>query len=230
MILLVGASGVLGSEIYSELVNRNERVVGVGRTKPKIFLDKDPFFRLDLNNGLDTQSFFEDLMSEYCITGVVYNSAYTITSKSLLDIKEEDIDKMLKVNVLGYTSLMAAIEKSKVDANRRRLVYVSSNSLQTLNASNPFYIASKASGETITKVFAKKYGNLVTANVVRPGLMLSKLTEERFADSMEEIEKLTPLGRLITPQEVAEIVCYLLCDSPPALTGQLIAVDGGRSL
>jgi len=59
---------------------------------------------------------------------------------------------------------------------------------------------------------------------------LSKLTEERFADSMEEIEKLTPLGRLITPQEVAEIVCYLLCDSPPALTGQLIAVDGGRSL
>ena len=114
--------------------------------------------------------------------------------------------------------------------NRLRIVNVLSNSIKTLNASNHHYISSKVAAETLTKFYAKKYSDKLTINNIAPGLMKSRLTEKRFAKDNKDIIAATPLGRLASVDEVAELTLYLATRVPLSLCGQTLYIDGGRTL
>ena len=111
-----------------------------------------------------------------------------------------------------------------------RVVNVLSNSIKTLNASNHHYIASKVATKTLSEFYAKNFSEFFSINNVCPGLMKSNLTNSRFNDVVNQIEEVTPLKRLASPEEVAKLVLYLSIDSPLSLCGQTIYIDGGRTL
>ena len=89
------------------------------------------------------------------------------------------------------------------------------------------YSASKAAAHQMLRCLALELSPDVRLNAVSPGLVFGATGVD--AEAFNRLEGCIPLGRSVTPQEVADTV-VLLADSPPSVTGQVLAVDGGRSL
>src|SRR5262245_27226492 len=90
------------------------------------------------------------------------------------------------------------------------------------------YCASKAALNCVTKSLARAFGPDVRVNEVAPGPILTRWLEGREAQVAKYLEQ-TPLGRAATPDDIAESVIYLACGTT-LTTGQVIVVDGGRTM
>ena len=91
------------------------------------------------------------------------------------------------------------------------------------------YSASKAAVHHLTRVLARKLApKHITVNAVAPGAIIWPESGDS-EENQNEILRRTPLGRLGDPQDIADTVKFLLCDAP-FITGQIINVDGGRSV
>ena len=113
--------------------------------------------------------------------------------------------------------------------NDKNIINIGSNSVRTLNASNMIYIACKSAIESLTKSFAKHYGEFVRVNCVNPGLVKSYLSKDFFDDRKKYVISKTPIKKLTTPNDIAEIV-FNIVTNIKMLNGQCIDVDGGRTL
>ena len=93
---------------------------------------------------------------------------------------------------------------------------------------HPVYSASKAGLVALTRSLAQELGPDVRVNAVAPGAIIWPESGDS-EENQNEILRRTPLGRLGDPQDIADTVKFLLCDAP-FITGQIINVDGGRSV
>jgi 3-oxoacyl-[acyl-carrier protein] reductase len=99
--------------------------------------------------------------------------------------------------------------------------------LQGQGSSIP-YAASKAALNTMTKSLARAFAPAVRVNAVAPGPILTRWLEGR-EEMVERSLKATPLGRAATPDDIADTVVFLALDTS-LMTGQVIVVDGGRTM
>lgn len=231
MIVLIGSNGSLGSAITEQICQREQSVFCLSRRKPGNFHPNLQFKNCDVSKLNEFTSQLEKIISQNKIKAVIYNAAVSFSSHDLKSLTEKQLLEMVNVNILATTKILQTLErKTYTDGEFLRFIYISSNSVKTLNASNPFYTASKAASEHLVLNFAKRMGRYCSANIVRPGLMRSKLTEARFDKAMLEVLKSTPSNRLASPEETAKVVVNLILDIPPTLTGQILSVDGGRTI
>lgn len=227
MILVIGASGNLGSEILRELSEDNKKTISLGRKEP-LGVVNNIHVNVDI---LDLETFsniLDEVFSTHNIEGVIYNSGYTVNCRSLAELKSQDIEDMLTINFKGYLALLQKIELLYESLDQMRVVYISSNSLVTLNASNTLYIATKSASEAISLSTTKRLGKKIIINIIRPGLMQSSMTEERFTKVRDDIIKKTPSEKLVLPSQVARTIMDIL--KSDVLIGQIVSVDGGRTI
>lgn len=144
----------------------------------------------------------------------------------LAETTDEMLDEMLALNLLAPLRVTRAALPS-LRAARGQVVQ-----LLDIAASQPWrdhaaYAASKAAAAHSIRCLALELAPRVRINAVSPGLVVGAtgVAPDTFAD----LEQRIPLGRAVTPDEVAGTVS-LLARSPRSMTGQVIAVDGGRSL
>jgi 3-oxoacyl-[acyl-carrier protein] reductase len=96
------------------------------------------------------------------------------------------------------------------------------------NSGQANYAASKAAILGFTKSVAREYANRgVTANAVAPGFIKTAMTEQLSEDVQARMREQIPLGRLGTPEDVAEAVAFLASDAAAYVSGQVIHVNGG---
>jgi len=241
MIIVFGSNGVLGKEICNQLITKNQQLFLTANNGFKKI--KDSYTNIEnvvhikkcnIAEKNDIEEIFNYVKEENInITGVVNNFAYTYDSSiTYHDPNSEEVKHLFNVNYHGvsqiFESLVAYVNKD-IDTTIR-VVNVLSNSLKTHNASNYHYISSKAAVETLATFFAKNYSENLSINNVCPGLMKSDITSSRFDEVVNHIESLTPLKRLASPTEVAQLIAYFCSESPLSICGQTIFVDGGRTL
>jgi 3-oxoacyl-[acyl-carrier protein] reductase len=110
-----------------------------------------------------------------------------------------------------------------------RIVFISSQVTRTSPPDRALYAASKAAGEQLVRTLAREVGARgITVNSVLPG----PTNTDAFAALSAPVEALvaqTPLGRLGEPEDIAEVVGFLVSDAARWVTGQSITVDGGLS-
>ncbi len=189
--------------------------------------------KCDVLKRSDVQDIFKHIrVNNLSIKGIINNFAYTYDERvSPLSSEEDKVRNVLNVNYFGLSSVFEELVSDEdFTKDRLRIVNVLSNSIKTLNASNHHYISSKVAAETLTKFYAKKCSDNLTINNIAPGLMKSRLTEKRFAKDSKDIIAATPLGRLASVDEVAELTLYLATKVPLSLCGQTLYIDGGRTL
>jgi NAD(P)-dependent dehydrogenase (short-subunit alcohol dehydrogenase family) len=95
------------------------------------------------------------------------------------------------------------------------------------------YSASKAGVAAITASAALEYGPTIRVNAVSPGMIRTALTApllQFLPDETARYERTTPAGRLGEPEDVADVVAFLLSDDARFITGQNLVVDGGMTL
>jgi 3-oxoacyl-[acyl-carrier protein] reductase len=93
------------------------------------------------------------------------------------------------------------------------------------------YAAAKAGLVGLTRSVARELASRnVTANLVAPGPIVTAMLADVSPERQDELAKLTPLGRLGTPEEVAAAVAFLCSEAAGYITGAVLAVDGGLSM
>ena len=231
MIVLIGCNGTLGSSLTEKLSQSKQSIFCLSRKKPKKIYPDMQFNVSDVSTPFKLTYQFENILSKNKVNAVIYNAATSFSSPDLKSLSDKQLLEMINVNILATTKLLQTLENKRYrNGELIRFIYISTNSIKTLNASNPFYIATKAASENLVLNFAKRMGQHCSANIVRPGLMRSNLTKDRFDVTKQKVIELTPSKRLASPTETAKVIINLIFDMPPTFTGQILAVDGGRSI
>jgi 3-oxoacyl-[acyl-carrier protein] reductase len=159
---------------------------------------------------------------------ILVNNAGVTRDKLVMRMEEADWDLVLDVNLKGTFNCSKAAFRPMMKQRSGRIVNISSVSGQAGQVGQANYSASKAGVIGLTKALAREFATRnITVNAVAPGFVPTALTVDLPAELKESMLKLTPLGRMGTPEEIAYAVAFLASDEASYITGQVLAVDGG---
>lgn len=146
----------------------------------------------------------------------------------LLRLKEEDLDRILAVNLKGAIACAKAAIKSMVRPRQGRVIFLSSVVGEMGNAGQTAYAASKAALLGVTRSLAREYASRnITVNAIAPGYIETDMTGDLTAAQRQAMLAGVPMGRTGTPAEVGALVAYLASDEAGYLTGQSFRINGG---
>jgi 3alpha(or 20beta)-hydroxysteroid dehydrogenase len=160
------------------------------------------------------------------LDGLVNNAAVHHT-RPLLEESHDEVERMFRVNTLGPLMGMQAVAPAMRDNGGGSIVNVSSFAGTRGLPGHTAYGAAKWALRGISRTGAVELGpHGIRVNVVLPGPIdtaMLPVPEDQRTTRFSQL----PLGRMGTPTEVAEVVCFLLSDAASYVTGAEVAVDGG---
>ena len=160
------------------------------------------------------------------------NNAGIFKAADFLDITEADWDAVLDVNLKGAFLVGQAVARDMADAGRGAIVNMSSVNGTLAIPSIASYNASKGGINQLTRVMALSLADHgIRVNAVAPGTIATELARSAVLTSDEASARImsrTPMNRLGEPDEIADVVAFLLSDAASYMTGEIVVVDGGR--
>ncbi|HTU76907.1 MAG TPA: SDR family oxidoreductase [Trebonia sp.] len=224
-----GARGI-GRAIVRRLARDGARVVFSYRQ------DKDAASALaqEIGNAVAVRADHADLASiealfEHVTGGldILVNNAAIIAAAPISEITPELFDQAMTVNT--KVPLLAIGRAAPLLRDGGRIINISTLNTAAPEAGIALYCASKAALEQVTKVAARELGPRgITVNTVSPGATDTDLLRgANPAEALTEAAALTPLGRLGTPEDIADVVAFLASPEARWITGQNIQATGG---
>jgi 3-oxoacyl-[acyl-carrier protein] reductase len=182
----------------------------------------------DVSKQEEVERLFKAVLERYSRLDVLVNNAGITRDTLLLRMKEEDFDEVLQTNLRGVYLCTRAALRPMTKARGGRIINITSVVGLTGNAGQANYAAAKAGIIGFTKSAAREMASRnITVNAVAPGYIETDLTGVLSESVRAAILENIPLGRLGTPQDVANLVCFLASDAAAYITGQTLTVDGG---
>ena len=236
--LITGASKGIGKGIALELarlgcavaVNYHSDEGGADRTVAEIAAMGGRAFAVRGNVGIaaDVDRMFAALNEQFGRLDILVNNAGVQTWKPLLDLEEAEWDRTLATNLKGTFLCTQRAARRMKEHGGGRIVNIGSGCNKIAFPNLVDYTASKGGIEMFTKVAAVELGQYgITVNCVAPGAVEIERTKNEAGDYAGTWSKLTPLGRVGVPADVARAVAFLAGDAASFITGQTIWVDGG---
>ena len=190
------------------------------------------FVAADVSNADDVRRIVSDMLARNERIDILVNNAGILHACEFLDLKEEDFDRVLRVNLKSMFLLGQAVAKSMVAAGvQGSIVNMSSvNAILAIPTQVPYTI-SKGAVNQLTKVMALALApHGIRVNAIGPGTIATEMTKGLQTDeaARKRIMSRTPLGRLGQPSEIAAVAAFLASDDASYLTGQTLYPDGGR--
>ena len=159
---------------------------------------------------------------------ILVNNAGLTRDNILLRLSEADWDAVLDANLKGAFLTMRAVTKGMMKRRSGRIINITSIVGIIGNKGQANYAASKAGLIGLTKSAAKEYASRgILINCVAPGFIDTDMTAALPEDARKVLLEQIALGRLGSPDDIANTVLYLASDLAGYVTGQVLVVDGG---
>jgi NAD(P)-dependent dehydrogenase (short-subunit alcohol dehydrogenase family) len=173
----------------------------------------------------------EQVIKDFGAVDVLINNAGITQPIRILDIKPENYDAVLDVNLRGMLYLSQAFIPHMISRGKGSIACTSSVSGQAGGGvfGGPHYSAAKAGMLGLTKDMAKELGpKNIRVNAVTPGMVATDIRGDKMSQEvMDKILASIPLGRIATPAEIANVFLFLASDLSSFVTGATIDVNGG---
>ena len=238
-ILITGSSRGIGFSIAKSLSEAGHDVVITGRDIKKLAeasekIKASGFISGDLMEKDFVQRFYKSAVDILENVDVLINNAGSYTWSSIEKTPREEIEKTLKLNLQIPYELCRLVAPEMKAQGWGRIINIGSISGAVGEANASLYSASKAGLIGLTKSLALELAEFgITVNVINPGWVKTGLTEQAFnEDQLNEQEQLDmiPQKRWINPDEIAELVKYLISEPACGVTGQSLNLCCGLSL
>lgn len=183
----------------------------------------------DVSDPSAVRSLFDRAEAEFGTVDVLVNNAGTLQRKPLVDVTDDDYQRLIASNLTGSFNGMREGAKRVRDGGR--IINFSTSIIGYYVPTYAVYAATKAAVEAMTHVLAKELGaRHVTVNAVAPGPVATDLF--LTGASQEIVQRLTadiPLGRLGQPDDIARVVSFLAGPDSGWVNGQVLKANGGRN-
>jgi 3-oxoacyl-[acyl-carrier protein] reductase len=227
--LVTGANGHIGTEISRALGREGAHVI------VNYFEDREGAELLasaiagtaiyaDIGNASDV----DKMIAEFSRIDILVNNTGIQKFCPLLDILEDDWDRVVRTNLKGCFLCTQRVGRVMKRNGGGRIINIGSGSNKAPFPGLASYTATKGAIEMFTKVAAAELGAYgITVNCVAPGAIETERTKLETPDYAGTWAKLTPLGRVGTPEDVARAILFFASDAAEFISGQTLWVDGG---
>jgi 3-oxoacyl-[acyl-carrier protein] reductase len=230
--LVTGASRGIGRAIAAELANAGATVViGYHSGADEAAEVADELGCRSVQADVSDPDDAKRLVEEAGDVDVLVNNAGITRDGLLVRMPDEDWRVVLDTNLGGTFNTCRAASRGMMKRRGGAIVNLSSISGVRGNPGQTNYAAAKAGIIGFTKALARELGSRgVRANVVAPGYISTRLTNELPDELKESMLAATPLGRFGDPEDVAGVVRFLCSDEASFITGEVLLVDGGLGI
>ncbi|MEI6692724.1 MAG: SDR family oxidoreductase [Chlorobium sp.] len=234
---MTGASGILGSEIALAVAGQgysvfftyhsSEPVAAATLEKIRWISPESQMVQCDVSKPAEIIAAFAEFRRQFNRLDLLITSASNFYSTPLPLVTEEKWDDLVDTNLKGtFFTLQEAVKIMQKQSFVSRIITMTDISANLIWRNFAPYTVSKAGIQHLTKIFAKTYAPGILVNSIAPGTVT--INPEKEMDSEEEMIKKIPLKRLGDPLDIIKTITFLL--ESDYITGQIIAVDGGRTL
>ncbi len=185
----------------------------------------------DVSKGEDVKRLIATTINTYGQIDILINNAGITRDTLLLRMKETDWDAVINTNLKGVFLCTKEVTKPMMKQRRGVIINISSIVGLTGNAGQANYASAKAGVIGFTKSIAKELASRgIRINAVAPGYIDTDMTGFIADGVKEQVLGQIPLGRMGTPEDVAQTVLFLATPAASYITGQVISVDGGLTM
>ena len=231
--VVTGASAGIGRAIAERLAQEGATVVvnyGTSADKARAVVagietkgGKAIAVQADMSRIADARRLIQETVRRFGRLDILVNNAGMALFKPLIETTEQEFDRVFALNTRGPYFTMQ--EAAKVIEDGGRIVNISTDGTHMGFPGVTAYLASKGALEQITKGLAHELASKgVTVNTVSPGFTETAMLPDAFRETGAQM---SPLKRLGTPEDIADVVLFIVTDQARWLTGQNIHASGG---
>lgn len=233
-IIVTGGLQGIGRAICERFVTEGADVAVMDPGTPDLPRPEGPgtwsHFSGDVADAAMVEHFVNEVLGTKGRVDILVNNAGIIRDNVIWRMGEEDFDAVLRVNLKGPWLLCKQIAPVMKRQNTGRIVNIASRAwLGNFGQSN--YSSSKGGLVSLTRVLALELARFnVTVNAVAPGLIDTAMTQGLPKEALDHLLAVQPGGRMGSPGDIAAAVAFLASEEAGFITGQVLHVDGGRSV
>lgn len=231
--VVTGGSRGLGQAMCERFASEGAKVVAVDMAELAYKNENVEFYKLNVTSPEDINKFKEYMVEKYHKVDILVNNAGITRDAMTRKMTDEMWDLVINVNLKGVFNMVRAFGPLMEENNYGSIINISSVVGVFGNIGQANYAASKAGVIGLTKTWAKEFarkGAKVRCNAIAPGYIMTDMLKTVPEDLLEKFAKLTMLGRLGQPSEIASAAAFLASDDASYVTGQVLEVNGGMRL
>ncbi|MBK9796740.1 MAG: 3-oxoacyl-[acyl-carrier-protein] reductase [Holophagaceae bacterium] len=237
--LVTGASQGIGEVIAKELASQGATVVcgSLAFTEPDLQRvvaeiqaagGKADYVLLNMAESDTVREAVNTTLERHGALHILVNNAGITKDKLLIQMKEEEWDAVLNINLKGAFLATQAAARPMMKQRWGRIINIASVVGQMGNAGQANYVAAKAGLIGLTKTTGRELASRnITCNAVAPGYIATAMTDKLSDEVKESFNKQIPLGRMGLPADIAAAVTFLASEEAGYITGCTIPVNGG---
>jgi 3-oxoacyl-[acyl-carrier protein] reductase len=233
--LVTGASRGIGRAIALTLAGHGATVIGTATSQAgasAIDQALSPHggrgIELDVNDGAALEAAVDAIAKQHGALQILVNNAGITRDMLAMRMKDADWDAVLDTNLKAVFRASRAVMRTMMKQRYGRIVNITSVVGASGNAGQANYAAAKAGVAGMTRALARELGSRgVTVNCIAPGFIATDMTDKLPEAQKAALLAQIPVGRLGTPQEVADAVMFLASPAAGYITGTELHVNGG---
>ena len=222
--IVTGGSSGMGLAISQKLKQLGINVIVFDIQPPP---EEFVFFHVDIRDDRQIQN----ALSQIDTVDILVNNAGVYFEKYLEDTTNDEIDKMVDINIKG-TYLVTRNSFNKIKEAKGSIIIIASCLGLVPELTSPLYCTTKAGLVMLTKCLAQQYADLgVRVNCVLPGPIDTPLLRKSFSNAEAELHcaNRIPIKKIGRPEDIANMVAFLVSEEANYITGGAFPVDGGVS-
>jgi 3-oxoacyl-[acyl-carrier protein] reductase len=186
-------------------------------------------YKCDVSDYNAVKETVDAVKNSFGTVDILVNNAGITRDGLIMNMKEEAFNAVVDVNLKGAFNMIRHCSPIFVRKKSGRIINISSAAGLLGNPGQVNYAASKAGLIGLTKSVARELASRnITCNAIAPGFIRTDMTENITQDN--PLMASIPLGRVGTPEEVAELAAFLAQDGANYITGEVIRIDGGLAM
>lgn len=184
---------------------------------------------LDLTSTDSIKEVVKATLDKWGTIDILVNNAGITTTRSVLECSDEEFLKVMNINLFGMFKMIREVGNVMKENGGGSIINTSSMVSINPSPNQPAYSSSKAAVNGLTKSCARELGRYnIRVNAVAPGVVGTDMVKENVTDQMMQgLMRVTALGRMAKPSELAYAYVYLASDDASYTTGAIVQVDGG---